>query len=289
MGKQRDEERKFSENLDRLLAGKEVEPGEDMSKDYQTAVNFAQKLTEFRAEPSSEFKARLKQRLLLEWTKQDMAAREEAKGNWFREGLRRLVPQSPVWRTAAATLVVVIVVAGVLWRTGMFTQVPALVTMEKVVEEEQLGVGGAVPEAAPAARSLEAEEVLRPMIEVEVLPSDTIVSPYGEPVTSEFIFINISSEAITITNFPPAIQIVGRGALGPVRSFAEGDESLELLPSETVSHFFVWDQRDNDGKQVAPGWYTLFVGEVAISKETEPKEVRVGAGQPVNILVESDQ
>ena len=171
----------------------------------------------------------------------------------------------------------------------MFTPAPALVTMEKAVEEEQLGVGDGAPEPAPAARSLEAEAALRPTLKMEVVPSDTIVSPYGKPVTSEFIFMNISSESITIANFPPAIQIVGREALGPVRSFAEGDESLELLPSEAVSHSFVWDQRDDDGKQVAPGWYTLFVGEVGICKETEPKEVRVGAGEPVNIHVQPDQ
>ena len=289
MRKRRDEERKFSENLDRLLAGKEVEPGEDMSEDYQTAVNFAQKLTEFRAEPSSEFKAQLKQRLLLELTKQEVAAREKVKGNWFWEGLGRLVPQSPVWRTAAATLVVVIVVAGVLWRTGMFTPTPALVTMEKAVEEAQVAVEGDAPEKAPAIRSLEAEASLRPVLKIEVMPSDTIVSPYDVPISSEFTFMNISSETITIANFPPAIQIVGRGASGPVRSFAEGDEGLELLPAETVSYLFVWDQRGNDGKQVAPGWYTLFIGEVAISKETEPKEVRMGLGQPVNILIQSKQ
>ena len=288
MGRQRDEEKKFSESLDRWLAGKEVESGEDMSEDYQTAINFAQKLTEFRAEPSSEFKAQLKQRLLLELTRQEVAAREKAKGNWFWEGLKRLVPQSPVWRTSAATLVVIIVVVGVLWRTGMFTQAPALVTMEKAMEEAPVAVEGGAPEEAAVARSLEAEVALRPMLEV-VVPSDTIVAPYGEPVISEFVFKNISSETITMANFPPAIQIVGRGVSGPVRSFAEGDESLELLPSETVSHSFVWDQRDDDGKQVAAGWYTLFLGEVVISKETEPKEARIGPGQPVSILVEADE
>jgi hypothetical protein len=54
MGKESNEEKQFSEDVDRLLAGQEVEGGKDADKDYQTAINFAKKLTEFHADPSPQ-------------------------------------------------------------------------------------------------------------------------------------------------------------------------------------------------------------------------------------------
>ena len=41
MAREINEEKEFSENVDRLLAGQEVEAGEDMSEDYRTAIHFA--------------------------------------------------------------------------------------------------------------------------------------------------------------------------------------------------------------------------------------------------------
>jgi hypothetical protein len=124
MGKESNEEKQFSEDVDRLLAGQEVEGGKD--KDYQTAINFAKKLTEFHADPSPHFKARLKARLLLELAKQEAAARQKAKGNWFWEGLKNLLPREAVWRNAMATAVLMLVAVGVLWGTGVFTPSPGL-------------------------------------------------------------------------------------------------------------------------------------------------------------------
>ena len=133
------EEREFSENIDRLLAGEEVKAGEDVSEDYRMAINFAQKLTKHRDNPSPSFKAQLRERLLSKLAKQE-AQQEER--NWFWEGLRNLIPQSPVWRTAAATVVIAVqnpvwraatatvviavLVVGVLWGAGIFTQEPVI-------------------------------------------------------------------------------------------------------------------------------------------------------------------
>ena len=108
MGKETDDERQFSEKIDRLLAGEEVETGEDMNEDYRTAINFARKLVESRIDPPPEFKDKLKQRLLLEIPRQEVEAPQKEKVNWLREGLVRLVPQSPVWRTAGAMMVVML-------------------------------------------------------------------------------------------------------------------------------------------------------------------------------------
>ena len=79
MGKGTNEEREFSENIDSLLAGEEVEVGEDVSEDYRTAINFAQKLTKLRAEPSPVFKAQLKERLLSKLVEQEVEAARKKK------------------------------------------------------------------------------------------------------------------------------------------------------------------------------------------------------------------
>ena len=143
MRKGSNEEKQFIENIDRLLSGEEVEGVEDKSEDYRTAINFAKKLAQLRTGPSSDFKDRLKQRLLLQLTRQEVeTAREKERGISFWEFLKNLVPQSPVWRTATVTFAVVLVTVGVLWRTGMFTQAPVLETA--VLE-------------APAAESLEGD------------------------------------------------------------------------------------------------------------------------------------
>lgn len=48
-----------------------------------------------------------------------MKTTTEAKRNWLREKLRRLVPHHPVWRAVTITLLVVILTSGVLWGTGI--------------------------------------------------------------------------------------------------------------------------------------------------------------------------
>lgn len=126
MGKESNEEKRFSEDVERLLAGQEAEGGKDADKDYQTAINFAKKLTESRAHPSPAFKAQLKERLLLRLTQQEAEARQKTRGNWLWEGLRNLIPQSAVWRTATVTVVLMLMVVGSLWGTEVFTPSPGL-------------------------------------------------------------------------------------------------------------------------------------------------------------------
>jgi len=282
MDKRTKEEREFAESIDRLLTDEEVTASEEMNEDYRTAVNFARKLTEFRANPSPQFKDQLKQRLLLKLTQQEVVARQEEEAKSFWEFLRNLVPQNPAWRTAVATLVVVLVAAGVLWRVGMFTQAPVL---------EGLGGEGAevrAPVPVPAL-GVEMEAALQPLLELEAVPLEPTVFPFGNTVTIVLAFKNSSSELITVTPFPPAAHIVGSRTIGPVHSFAEGDDSLELSASEIVSHTLIWDQRDSSGEQVAPGWYNVYAGEVTIYKDTEPAETHLSFGTLTHLLIQHPQ
>jgi hypothetical protein len=156
MGKESNEEKQFSEDVDRLLAGQEVEGGKDAGEDYRAAINFAKKLTGFHADPSPHFKAKLKERLLLELAKQEADARQKAKGNRFWEGLKNLLPREAVWRNATATAVLMLVAVGVLWGTGVFTP--------SVTPEREPAPGEA--SLAPPGQDFELETALDKTIEL---------------------------------------------------------------------------------------------------------------------------
>ena len=125
MGREINEEKEFSEKIDRILAGQKVEAGEDVSEDFRAAIQFAQKLEELRDEPLPVFKEQLKRRLLLKLAEKEAAAKEQKdKRASFWEALRNLVPRSPVWRTATATVTVAVLAVIVFWGSGVFVQAP---------------------------------------------------------------------------------------------------------------------------------------------------------------------
>jgi hypothetical protein len=115
-------DKEFSEAIDRMLAGEKIEPYADMPDDYQEAIEFAQKLIELKGVPRPSFKAELRDSLL---SKLSEIEQEGPRRNWFWERLRHLVPQRPVKRAVAASLLVVIVAGGVIWGTGILTPPPS--------------------------------------------------------------------------------------------------------------------------------------------------------------------
>ena len=233
MGKRTNEDRKFTENIDRLLAGEEPEGVEDMGEDFRTAINLAQKLTELRADPSAHFKDQLEQRLLSQLTRQDIeAARRKEEGLSFWEFLRNLVPESPAWRTAAATLVVVLVTLGVLWRTGIFTQAPVLVSP---------AIERAVPEG-------EAAETLTAPREMEATFQQEAITVHGITITLERVELSTSEARFYAFNVPPDYSLPHGPELPPpslmkllayARYSIDGGPMIDAGPSEI--HFL------NDG------------------------------------------
>jgi len=209
MARERDEEREFIENIERLLAGEEVTVDKDMSEDYRTAFDFARKLTESRADPSPVFQQQLKDRLLLQLTKREMETRQKVKLSSIWEFLGNLVPRSPVWRTAAATIVVVLVTVGVLWRTGMFTQAPGL---EDLGRGGELEITAAPPEAG--LKAFEAEEEVEAM-EVEeegvllavavekAIEVNQIQTVGGIAITLEQVELSATESIVYAFNRPP--------------------------------------------------------------------------------------
>ncbi|MBI4286381.1 MAG: hypothetical protein HY670_10875 [Chloroflexi bacterium] len=115
MGKEEERiAREFSENIDRMLAGKEVEISDAAGDDYRTALDFTRRLIEMRAAPRPAFRTQLKERLLAR------VRQAEARQGAFWGTLHNIV-YSPVWRAVTATVVVVLVAVGVMWGQGVFT------------------------------------------------------------------------------------------------------------------------------------------------------------------------
>ena len=282
MGREINDDKEFSEQIDRLLAGQEVEVGEDVSEDFRTAIQFANKLKRLGDQPSPVFKDQLRRRLLLEMAEKEATAEaKKVRRTSFWEVLINLVPRSPIWRTATATVAVAVLAAVVFWGSGIFIQAP-----------EQTSEGGSAPATAPAPKvtpegppvaMLDSGAVLN----LEPVVEETKVYITGEEIKIDLVFSNITSESVTVPSFPPVIQISRADTGVVVRSFEHGTERAELISSAKLGYTLVWDQLDDGGKQVEPGRYLIIVGDVSIQKGAEPREAQAGFGPVTEVIIQS--
>ena len=90
-----------------------------------------------------------------------------------------------------------------------------------------------------------------------------VVSPYGERTEINLSFTNEASGLRTISPFPPEIRIIELPNLQPpdsvLRAFHVGKDELALQPGESASYLVNWNQKDDSGEQVSPGWYSVEV------------------------------
>ncbi len=151
MAKGKNEEQEFLKRVDAMLAGGEGigDAGDaSVADDVRGAVEFASKLIDLHDGPTAEFSQRLKSRLLVKLTEQDEMARARSERSGFRRLLASLVPASAVWRSAAVSLVLVVAVVTVLWRTGMFTGTVGPDTAVQEAVTAQLSQRAVAPQAA---------------------------------------------------------------------------------------------------------------------------------------------
>ena len=125
-------------------------------------------------------------------------------------------------------------------------------------------------------------------LNVEATPSQAAYLP-GELVEIEFSFTNAISELITVSPFPPEIRIMPPIPDKVIRLFQAGTDHLELKSGETATYGLTWDQRDNGGQQVSPGWYYFDVEEITITKATEPRRAGMSTGTVAKILIQFPQ
>jgi hypothetical protein len=297
MDKGKNEEQKFLRDIERIVNGEEFTPAEDSSEDAKSTIEFAKILTELRAEPSPEFREGLKSKLLRKLTAQEMAAREHVGAGWLGGFWNKLIPQSPVWRTAVVTVAILVVAVGVVWRTGIFGMGDAETTGENgrdfeetaaddspagweqegllsagEEEEEQDGTSLSIPEpSTDKSTGAFSEEV---EIEVGISSSDIVTTligtrlsvQYGAEITWILTIKNTSTERVTVGPFPPEITVVESMGLSPVLTLPAVDTSFELEPSKTLIRVISWDQLDNDSTQVPVGAYQFNIGSITITR-----------------------
>jgi len=253
MGKRdKDLEKEFSLYLDRLLAGEEISPGDEMNEEIRTALEFAGKLISLGEEPSPSFREELKKKLLREIVEQDVRNEvSRPKGGFW---------QSMVWRTVfTAAIVVFIGVVGFFWYMSGF-----------------FGVGEPAPVPEPSAPAPATEPSVFTSLEVSMVPDKADYSP-GQPVAAEISFKNTGVETFQIAPFPPELILVSSADDGNIiRRFPEGIVKMYLDPEEVTVYDFTWDQRDENGLQVPPGRYYLKADTVITTLEgTEMRSIPV--------------
>ena len=113
MGRERDNEKKFNEYLDRILAGEEIKADPSMDKELCDALDFACKMADLRQNPRAQFESRLKADLLQKLEARQ-AQKQAARGSFWD-----VFRNHPAWQGAVAALLVIIVLA-VVWRAGVF-------------------------------------------------------------------------------------------------------------------------------------------------------------------------
>ena len=236
MKDEREEARQFTEELDKMLAGKETGAGHD-EKMLRT-LDFARKIRASRNEPSAQFESRLKQRLLTK-----MAERNEAKQktNWLTALIRQ-----PVWRTVTAVLVIAIV-AGAAWGAGIFrnsenhngstdrtiTMNATTATQTSVPESTQTPMLAATapPNAAGAVPSLGAGASPAPTTTLVTIPAPVLLisastdrTSYaaGDIIDIKITMQNTAAESITLDNTPPNLSIMSLETQQPVYTFNSG-------------------------------------------------------------------
>jgi hypothetical protein len=210
-------ERDFSELVDRLVAGEDVQVDPAEEADFRTALEFARQMAAAAPVPRTRLKSDLKPRL-----RRELAEREAKKaaggGNRFLGLLRR-----PVWQAAVAAVFVITVVT-TLWATGVFTREP----------------GGIAPPGTILA-----------------VAGDTSKNAYaaGEPVEISLSVKNVTNDALTLERFPPNLSLMNADTREAVYTFSRGGSTVTLAPGQETRFTTTWDQTDSRGARASPGSY----------------------------------
>jgi len=104
----------------------------------------------------------------------------------------------------------------------------------------------------------------------------------GDDVIIELSFKNVTQEPFQLQPFPPLIQIMRPSPYDePVRSFLAGEAIKTLEPDEVVTYILTWDQRGDQGQQVAYGRYYLKLGKIKFEDYT----MSLSFGRYVSLLI----
>jgi len=84
--------------------------------------------------------------------------------------------------------------------------------------------------------------------------------PPGDEINIELSFTNITSEPYEISPFPPLVEVRADGMRDRVvYTFSAGSGNVTVQSEEAIAHTLVWDQQDEQGQQVAYGYYDFYI------------------------------
>jgi len=266
MARNRDMERAFEQDVERLLRGEEPS-GAPFDEHYADTLQFARRLVYLREEPNDEFSARLRSRLLVEMAQQDLGA-SGREGNWFMRLLSR-----PALRLAVVSTFVILAAVGLVWRAGYFSPMSEQAGGDLPSETMDEGAAPApmLEEAGPemarvADEEAEEEAPMAPSAEkassVQIGVRNAPVYAFGELVDITLLFENTGVDGVTLFPFPPAIDIRNLETGEVVKSLPEGQSSLALSSMESTTYQLQWNQQTTKGTQATAGRYALDVHPV---------------------------
>jgi len=272
------EEKVFTEQLDKALAGQAIQ-SEGLPEELSLALKFSQKILALRPDPRPQFQRVLRVNLI-----QKLREKEEHRLSrpWFWKGM----PREPLWQTLVV-LAMMIMVGGVLWSTLFLTGRPSVVDVPSTPP-----IATSAPSALPAPaagvdqpqKTSAAPTYTSPVNRYLAAEGSTDKPIYqsGEQVKITVLWKNLTSQNLIIKEFPPLVSLMERADGRPVYTFSAGRSSRTLAPGESAGYTFTWDQRDARGNPASPGLYYVELEELYYDGQS----VKMDLGQPFSFDIE---
>ncbi len=128
MGRIDKTEKEFTKDIDRLLAGKRIADGKQISDEYSSAMDAAGRISECRREPSDAYKQELKERLLLKLNEKERAAASTRKPSFWDNLSSNLSPRQTAWRPVPAQIAVAVISLLAIWGIELVSRPEPVVT-----------------------------------------------------------------------------------------------------------------------------------------------------------------
>jgi hypothetical protein len=293
MNREPENQKEFLKNLDRILAGEKIETTPTTDDDLSSLLAFAQKIVALRVPPSPEFKFRLKAGLLRKLTEQEEAARRNTKPAWFEQFRQHQL----IWQTITAVLVVTII-GGILWGTGLFkfsgrppVTSPVVSATSTMTTTTTTVIKTTVPQTTTAtvARTtittttaqVTTSTVIQPAPIQAKMSTDKASYADGESVSIQIALTNVTANSINIDNFPPSISLMRSDMIQPVYTFTSGYITRTIEPHQTTIFTITWKQQDAKGNAVAPGVYNVKLEDLKYQGQT----IRFDLANPVSFTI----
>jgi hypothetical protein len=306
MDREQEKEKLFSEQVDQMLSGQEVKPAQQTDEDLRSALIFAQKMTALRKNPSPQFVAQLKTRLMNQLAAQNEKAREKEGQGWFRW----FITHKPAWQ-AATGLAVVLIAFGIVWATGILntqTQPPVVVyvpsttpmaTQPVITTSAAPTLTAAPTTTAPAtmaapATSAPPASTTAPMtttaaptatipgegmyVRAQASTNKTVYAP-GENVKIDITLTNITSQPLKVEQ--PIFSLMATDTRQPVYTSKVGVGSLTLSPNQSVKYTADWMQVDFNNNQVPMGRYYIELEDL----DAQGNPMKLTLSQPVQFSI----